>query len=99
MYVSQAPVDKYAVSGDMVTLQCGFISTLPINITWTKEDFSSVQIVTIAMSDRITINDSNNTGELIIRSTTSDDSGLYTCTGVTIAGTAIAAAEVLVGGK
>ena len=97
--MSQAPVDKYAVTGDTVTLQCSFTSTLPVNITWTKEDLSSVQIVAIAMSDRITINDSNNTGELIMHSTTSEDSGLYTCTGVTIAGTAVTAAEVLVGGK
>ena len=97
--MSQAPVDKYAVTGDTVTLQCGFTSTLPVNITWTKEDLSSVQIVAIAMSDRITIIDSNNTGELIMRSTTSEDSGLYTCTGVTISGTAVTAAEVLVGGK
>ena len=97
--VADAPVDAHAITGDTVRLQCGFTSTLPVSIIWTREELSSQQIVTIVMSNRITISNTNNTGELIIRSVTSDDSGLYTCIGVTVAGTAIAAADVVVGSK
>ena len=97
--VADAPVDVHTITGDTVRLQCGFTSTLPVSITWTREELPSRQIVTIVMNNRITINNTNNTVELIIHSVTSDDSGLYTCTGVTIAGTAIAAADVIVGSK
>ena len=97
--VSTAAEDKYAVTGDTVTLQCAFSSTLPVNITWCKGDVQSNQTTAIIVNDRITISSSSNSGELIIRSATSDDNGLYKCTGVTIAGTAITAAEILVGSK
>ena len=97
--VSTAAEDKYTVTGDTVTLQCAFSSTLPVNITWSKGDLQSLQITAITVNDRITISSSNNSGELIIRSATSDDNGLYTCVGMTIAGTAITAAEILVGSK
>ena len=97
--VSTAAVDKYAITGDTVTLQCAFTSTLPANITWSKGDLQSGRMTAITMNDRITISNSDNRGELIIRSATSNDNGLYTCTGVTIAGTAITAAEIIVGSK
>ena len=97
--VADAPVDTHTITGDTVRLQCGFTSTLPVSITWTREGLLSQQIVTIVMRDRITISNTNNTGELIICNATSDDSGLYTCTGVTVAGIAIAAADVVVGSK
>ena len=97
--MSTAAVDKFAVTGDTVTLQCGFSSTLPVNITWSKEDLQTVQRTAITVNDRITVSSSNNHGELIIHSATSNDNGYYSCTGVTIAGTAITAAEIVVGSK
>ena len=97
--VTNAPLNTYVITLDTVTLWCGFDSTLPVNITWTKEELPSQGIVTVVMDERITISDDNNTGELIIYNATSVDSGLYICTGVTIAGTAITAADVVVGSK
>ena len=97
--VADAPVDAHAITGDTVRLQCGFTSTLRISITWNREELPSRQIATIVMNNRMTISNINNTGELIIRNATSADSGLYTCVGVTVAGTAIAAADVVVGSK
>ena len=97
--VADAPEDVHAITGDTVRLQCGFTSTLPVSITWSREELPSRQIVTIVMNNRITINNTNNTVELIIHNVTSGDSGLYICNGVTVAGTAIAAADVVIGSK
>ena len=97
--VTDAPLNIYVMTQDMVTLRCGFDSTLPVNVTWTKEEFPSQQIVAIVMDERITISNDNNIGELIIPDATSIDSGLYVCAGVTIAGTAIATANVVVGSE
>lgn len=97
--VAMAPLDAHVVIGNTVTLQCGFTSAIAVNITWTKQELPSLQRVIITADNRINISKSGNTGQLVIRNTISDDNGLYSCTGVSVAGTAIAAAEVIVGSK
>ena len=97
--VASAPEDMYGLTGDTVTLLCHFTSTLPINITWTKQVLPSLQIIAITMDNRITINSNGSSGKLVIEDTISDDSGLYRCTGVTVAGTAVTAAEIIIGSK
>lgn len=94
--ISQPLLPTYAITGDAVMLQCRFTSTTPVTITWSK---TSLQNVVIAMDSRITITSSSNSGELRIRDATRNDSGLYSCTGVTIAGTAVTTAELVIGSK
>jgi len=93
--INEAPERTTAITGSNVTLVCSINSTLPVNVTWSAPSRPDMLFVLRNASTSGIIYNRN----FNIMDVTSDDSGLYTCTGVTIAGIAIATVDVTVGSK
>ena len=92
--IARAPEHTTAITGSTVTLECSINSTVPVNVTWTTPSGSDILLVLTTPTSGITYD-----GHLNLTDVTSEDSGPYICAGVTIAGRAIAAADVIIGSK
>ncbi|XP_061169583.1 hemicentin-1-like [Saccostrea echinata] len=94
------PQNSYsAVTGQDVTIPCSVSANPTASITWTFISTSQSQTQISTSTSKYTFNPSSTNGNLIVRSTTSTDSGTYRCQATNAVGTSSDVATLSVTGS
>ncbi|XP_062603011.1 hemicentin-1-like isoform X19 [Saccostrea cucullata] len=98
--VVNIPQNSYsAITGQDVTISCSVSANPAATITWTFISTSQIQTQITTSTSKYTFNPSSTNGNLIVRSTTTSDSGTYRCGATNAVGTVSDVATLSVTGS